>query len=74
MIELTEAAIDRLRTVRRKQSLDQVHGVRVGPNDEGKLHLMIDAVRGDDLVIEDEGLPLVGRQSGRRRTARPRHA
>jgi hypothetical protein len=59
VIELTGAAIDKLRTVRLRRSLDHEHGVRVEPNSEGKLRLMIDAVHGDDLVIEDEGEPLI---------------
>jgi hypothetical protein len=59
MIEVTGAATAELKSVRSQRHLDDSHGVRVGPDGAGKLHLMVDAVRSDDLVIDGGTGPLV---------------
>ena len=59
MLDVTSAATDELKAVRQQRRLDKLHAVRVGPDDDGHLHLTVDAMRPDDEVIDDPTGPLV---------------
>ena len=59
MIDVTGVATEQLKLVREQRQLDREHGVRVARDSTGQLHLRIDEIRSDDLIVDDQDEPLI---------------
>jgi hypothetical protein len=59
LIEATQRARAELHRLRSESGASEQEGIRVDPETDGRLGLTIDAVKPDDVVMSDDGAPLL---------------